>query len=494
MYAYFRHSFDFLNRRFSHLKHNFVAHTTALKLVLCIAIPLLVWAMPTAWFPFEGLTITQHRTIFIFAFAAIFWIFEPIPIYATSIVVILLELVLLSDSGISFAFLNKESEMFGVILNYKEIIGTFASPIIILFLGGFFLAIAASKYNMDSTMARTFIKPFGSKPKWVMLGIMSITAVFSMFMSNTATTAMMLSILVPVLASLDKEDKGRVGFVLCVPIAANIGGLGTPIGTPPNAIAMKYLSNDITFSKWMALGVPFVIIMLIISWLIILMVYPPTTKNIKLNILHETKDKRAARIIYGTFIVTVLLWLTDFWHGMNSYVIAIIPIAVFLSLNILNKDDLKHVSWDVLWLVSGGIALGLALSVTGLAGVIVNSIPFAHMPVYLIFVLAAVTGLVIANFMSNTATANLLIPIIAVIGGSLMSLESLGGGKTLLISTTLAISLGMCLPISTPPNALAYSTGLISTKQLSVIGISVGIIGLLVAFGLLYFDINIGIL
>ncbi|MBL3655786.1 SLC13 family permease [Fulvivirga sediminis] len=496
MQAYFRQSFDFLHRRFNNIAFNFVAHISALKLILCIAIPLLVWAMPSSWIPLDNLTVTQHRAIFIFTFAAIFWIMEPVPIFATSIVVILLELVLLSDSGLALAFLNQEASGFGNILNYKEIIGTFASPIIILFLGGFFLAIAASKYNLDVAMARTFIKPFGCQPRWVMLGIMSITAVFSMFMSNTAATAMMLSILVPVLACLDKEDKGRIGFVLSVPLAANIGGIGTPIGTPPNAIAMKYLIGDnaISFSTWMLMCVPFALFLMFCGWLLILYLYPPTTKKIELKFKTKKQDKRASVIIYSTFAVTVALWLTDFLHGMNSYIIALIPMAVFLCLQVINKDDLKNISWDVLWLVSGGIALGLALDATGLAAVIVNNIPFGNMSLAIIFLLAAITGLIIANFMSHTATANLLIPIIAVIGTTVPGLEAFGGEKVLLLSTTLAISLSMSLPISTPPNALAFSTGLIETKHLAGMGIFMGLIGTALVFLMLYCTTSLGLI
>lgn len=496
MYEYFKQSFDFLHRRFSLLAHNFVAHTSAAKLIICLVIPIILWIIPLEWFHLTGLNIAQHRTIVIFAFAAIFWIMEPIPIFATSITVILLELLLLSNSGIKWVMPDVKDETFGVVLNYKDIISTFASPIIILFLGGFFLAIAAAKYQMDAAMAKTFIKPFGVKPKWVMLGIMSITAIFSMFMSNTATTAMMLSILVPVLASLDDNDKGRIGFVLCVPVAANVGGLGTPIGTPPNAIAMKYLTGDnmITFSQWMVIGIPFVIILLLIGWVILLNAFPTITKEIHLDINPTVQNKQKTFIIYATFAVTVLLWLTDFWHGINAYTIALVPVASFLCLGVITKDDLKNISWDVLWLVSGGIALGLALSDTGLANIIVENIPFESLPVTLIFLLTAIAGLLIANFMSNTATANLLIPIIAVLGSSLATLDNFGGEKTLLLSTTLAISLGMCLPISTPPNALAYSTGLISTKNMAIMGTAMGIIGLLLVFIILFIDNQLGII
>src|SRR5690606_37376785 len=158
---------------------------------------------------------------------------------------------------------------------------------------------------------------------------------------------------------------------------------------------------------------------------------------------------------------------------MNSYVVAMFPIIIFLSLGIISKDDLKSISWDVLWLVAGGIALGLSLTQTGLADVFVSNIPFSTFPLVVVFLIAAGLGIFIANFMSNTATANLLIPIVAVVGSSLPALQEIGGGSLLVLVATFSVSLGMCLPISTPPNALAYSTGLITTNQLTKTGIMV---------------------
>jgi sodium-dependent dicarboxylate transporter 2/3/5 len=485
-------------KKYELLKHQLKVYSSILKVLGCLVIPMLIILLPADYLLFDNFTVVQHRVIFIFSIAAIFWIVEPIPIFATSVLIILLELLLVSDGGLNLILSSESGKELGQLLNYKEVLGTFASPIIFLFLGGFFLAIAATKYKLDQVMAKTFIKPFGTKPQWVMLGLMIITAIFSMFMSNTATTAMMLSILAPVLAGMDIEDKGKIGFVLCIPIAANIGGLGTPIGTPPNALAMKYLQDyDVTFSLWMLMAVPFVITLLLISWLLLLKFYKSSSENIVLKIEPTIKKKHQIKhpmIVYGTFTLTVLLWLTDFIHGLNAYIVAFIPIVVFLSTEVLGRDDLKLISWDVLWLVSGGLALGLALDKTGLAQVVVASIPFDQMDVYLIFLLASVIGLIVANFMSNTATANLLLPLIVVIGTTMPGLESFGGAKVLIISTTLCISLGMALPISTPPNALAYSTGLIKTADMSKMGVIIGVIGVMLVYFFLFLNMQLGII
>lgn len=457
------------------------------KLLISIAISLLILVLPTN-FGIEGLTIIEKRVIALFVLAALFWVLEPIPIYTTSVLIIVLELIMLSDKGL-FLFRNGIGDPeFGTLMNSKAIFATFASPIILLFMGGFFLAIAATKYRLDTNLARIVIKPFGTKPKFVILGLMIITAILSMFMSNTATTAMMLAILTPVLAAFDGSDKGRIALALSIPLAANIGGIGTPIGTPPNAIALKYLVGDnaISFGQWMSFGVPFVIVLLIIAWIVLCVLYPSSTKQVNLNIKSTFVKNKKAYLVYATFAVTILLWLTDFIHGMNSYVVAMIPVAIFSTTGIINKEDLKKISWDVLWLVSGGIALGLAMESSGLAKHLVSSIPFENYSPHLIIGGAAFLTLILANFMSHTASANLLMPILAALGTSVDSLAGLGGLSSLIIVAAISASMGMALPISTPPNALAHGTGVVETKHMARVGIIIGLVGLLLGFLTIY--------
>ncbi|EJL6849305.1 SLC13 family permease [Vibrio cholerae] len=455
-----------------------------LKYIIPLLIPILVLMLPATAFPFEGLTVIQQRVIAIFLLAALLWVFEPIPIYSTSVVIIVLEVLMLSDKGFILFRLGEGTSEFGALLKSTEIMATFANPIIMLFLGGFFLAMAATKYRLDVNLARVLLKPFGNNPKYVMLGLMMITAVFSMFMSNTATTAMMLSILTPVIAVFGPKDPGRVAFALCIPVAANIGGIGTPIGTPPNAIALKYLVGDnlITFSEWMAFGIPFVVILMALAWLLIEFMYRAEQKTIELTIKGKFLKTPKAIIVYITFASTILLWMLGSLHGMNSYSVALIPVAVFSVTGIIGKEDLKMISWDVLWLVSGGIALGLALDKTGLAELVVHSIPFDQYSPYVVILGAAILCLLMANFMSHTATANLLMPIMAALGASMTSLNPLGGEVTLILVVTFAASLGMSLPISTPPNALAHATGNAQSQQMAKVGIILGILGVLMSF------------
>lgn len=460
-----------------------------IKYIVPLAIPLLILLLPLSAFPFEGLTIIRQRVIAIFLLAALLWVFEPIPIYATSVVIIVLELLMLSDKGLWLFKSNQHLAEFGGLLKHSDIMATFASPIIMLFLGGFFLAMAATKYRLDVNLARVLLKPFGQNPKFVMLGLMLITGIFSMFMSNTATTAMMLSILTPVIAVFGPKDPGRIAFALSIPVAANIGGIGTPIGTPPNAIALKYLVGDnlITFGEWMAFGVPFVIVLMALAWVLIGFMYRAEQKTIELSIKGKFLKTPKAMVVYVTFALTILLWLMGSTHGMDSYTVALIPVAVFSVTGIINKEDLKKISWDVLWLVSGGIALGLALDKTGLAELVVNSIPFDHYSPYVVLFGAAFLCLLMANFMSHTATANLLMPIMAALGTSMVSLTPLGGELTLILVVTFAASLGMSLPISTPPNALAHATGHVQSHQMARVGVILGIVGVLMSFVMIWF-------
>ncbi len=443
--------------------------------LICFGLPLLCMILPAGFFPIENLTVIEQRIIAIFFLAAFCWILEPIPIHATSILIIFLELILVSDTSLEWV---RSTE--GTALSYRDIMGAFASPIIMLFLGGFFLAKAATKFRLDTNLARILLRPFGTQPRWVMLGLMFITAFFSMFMSNTATTAMMLSILVPILAVLPEGDKGRTGLALSIPLAANIGGIGTPIGTPPNAIALKYLTgaDSISFGEWMSFGVPLALVLLLISWLLLMVVFPFQSDRIELNIKGRFLKNRKAWTVYATFLLTIILWLTDFLHGINAYAVAILPVAVFLATDIINKEDMKKLSWDILWLVSGGIALGYGLDQSGLAEHLVTSIPFEGMSIYTVIGGSALLAMVMANFMSNTATANLLLPIIAALAVALPGISQIGGSTTIVLAVALSASLGMALPISTPPNALAHATGEIQTAQMAKMGILVGIIGI----------------
>ncbi|PCI08010.1 MAG: dihydroorotate dehydrogenase [Candidatus Cloacimonadota bacterium] len=448
-------------------------------LVVCIMVPIFVLCLPTSMIPIAGITLIQHRLLAIFILAVLFWIFEPIEIHATSVLIIFLELIFLSDKG-PVILVNKIKDSSSLI-DYKEILFCFSSPIIMLFLGGFFLALAASKYGIDRKMAQILLKPFGVKTNIVLFGMIMITAIFSMFMSNTATTAMMLAILIPVVLGLDSDDPSRKSFALAIPFAANIGGLGTPIGTPPNAVALKYLigDNSVSFLEWMSFAVPYVLFFLIILWFLLLFFFPPKCSEIHIKFDDNfvwTKDRLLVALI---FFITIFLWLSSGWHGVNSYIVALFPVTVFSMTRLVNISDMHKLAWDVLWLVSGGIALGFALEKTGLSRTFINSIDLSvYHPVVLVAYLCTLS-LIMATFMSNTATSNLTLPIAAAFSSEIVGLDAFGGQKMLIIAVAFSCSLAMSLPVSTPPNAMSHASGLINVREMSKLGVLVGALGLI---------------
>ena len=551
-------------------------NTTIKSLIKIIIVLLLSGSM--LMIPFEdmgvAINVIQARVIALFIFAALMWILEPIPIWTTSVLVITLTLLGMSNQSLNFlqvdrydsaavkaiiadaygpgadaatveatqtavlADMKKQTSLNSgyvrttintailkpVVANkadeaqktallaasaklydgelskkidelklisvskQKSIFATFADPIIILFLGGFFLADAATKYRLDINLARVLLKPFGTNPKFVLLGLMSVTAIFSMFMSNTATAAMMLALLTPVLALFKPEDRGRAAFALCIPIGANVGGIGTPIGTPPNAIALKAMQDlglDVSFGKWMAFGIPFVIIMLLVGWLILIKMFPISQPSLDLS--KELKGKflktPKAIVVYATFIITILMWIIPKeYHGLDANSVAIIPIAVFSVTGVITKKDLRAMSWDVLWLVAGGFALGVALSETNLAKDMISAIPFGEWNSTVLLIGASCICLFMATFMSHTATAALLVPILAGVAGAMLATGSMDnpGAVALLVTVAFASSLGMALPISTPPNAMAYATGLVEQKGMAISGTILCILGLVI--------------
>ena len=446
---------------------------------LTILLVLFLWFAPASMFHIDGLTVVQQRTIAVFCYAALMWMFEIIPAWATSVSTIVFLLLTVSNKG----FTNPEM---GDLVNFKELMAAFADPIIMLFLGGFVLAIAASKVGLDVYLARILLKPFGTKPQFVLLGFLTLISVMSMFMSNTATAAMMLAFLAPVLKTLPVEGGGRVSLALSIPIAANIGGLGTPIGTPPNAIAIGQLASqgiEIGFGAWMIRFVPVVIVMILFSWWLLQFLFPFKTKKIEIIISGNCKQDWKFWTVTVTFLGTILLWMTGEITKLNSNVVALIPFAIFALFGIFERDDFAKIDWHVLWMVAGGFALGTALNKTGLAAALVQAIPFSSWSAVAVLIIAGLLGWLLSNFIANSSAANLLVPILAVVGTAMSeNLAGMGGVTTLLVCVAASTSFAMLFPISTPPNAIASSTGMIKTHDMTVVGLIVGLLGIAVSY------------
>jgi sodium-dependent dicarboxylate transporter 2/3/5 len=422
----------------------------------------------------EGLSPEGVRALGIFLMAAIFWMTEPVPIYATSLLVILLQVLLLSDVNLF------EMETRSDLPKYKDFYAALANPIIILFLGGFSLASAAVKFGLDRNLTRLLLKPFGEKPANIVLGLMLATAVLSAFMSNTATTAMMMTVILPVVAVMDREDPFRKALALSVPFAANLGGVATPIGTPPNAIALAALNQAglrISFTTWMVLAVPIVAVMLFVGWRVLLKLFPPVSDRLELNLEGQFSRSPLAFITYVVFGLTVLLWVTEKVHGIPASVVAFLPVALLPALNVLDKKEIRNFPWEVLWLVAGGISIGASIKATGLADWMLTRIPMGSLGATAAILGFGVLGYIVANLVSNTVTASILVPLVvgfALTGGLGASVIAQG-----VVLVGVIVSFSMMLPISTPPNAIAMSSGLIQTGDMAKAGLLIGLVGII---------------
>lgn len=416
----------------------------------------------------------------IFSLTALLWVTEALPLFATALIAIGLQLLLLSNPG-DWPGLGFST---GPSPSYREILAIAADPVLLLFFGGFLMARAAVKEGVDTAMSSLLLKPFGGRPLLLVFGLMMVTALFSMWMSNTATTAMMMTIIAPMLLQIPKGDPYRKMLTIAVPFSASIGGIATPISSPPNAVAIGFLEKEgfsISFLQWMLIGIPFMLVLQGFTWLVLRALFPPITKG--LNITAQSRDLTGRGwFVVAVFIITVGLWVTDTWHGLPPAVVALFPAVAFTATQLLDRNDVNRIDWNILILIAGGISLGAGMNLTGLDKTIVKWLPAAHYgPLITVGVLVFGT-LMVGTFMSNTAAANLLLPI------GVTAAMALGGGSLVVqigLSIALISSVTMALPVSTPPNAMAYSSGEISTKDIAIPGLIVGVFGaVLLIFGM----------
>ncbi|MFK7910549.1 MAG: DASS family sodium-coupled anion symporter [Akkermansiaceae bacterium] len=449
------------------------ASRSFLKSLICAAVSISVTFFPPrlGWELYEGLSGAGITTLGILIFAALMWITEAIPSFAVALLVIGLEVALLGKPGGIYAEAGDTKA-------WQMFVQPWASSIMWLFLGGFVLAHACSKTGLDRWLAGLLIGSNEKKPAVLLLGIMSVTFVFSMFMSNTATATMMLAVLAPVVGSLREGSKLAKALCLAVPVAANIGGMGTIIGTPPNAIAAGQLGDQVNFLKWMYFALPPALVIGTIAYgFLLLTLRGSQVEKIKLeDNSHEEMTGRSLLhriIVMMIFTVTVVLWMTSSFHKTPSAVISFLPIVLLAVTGVITAKDMRELPWDVLILLAGGLSLGVAINATGLAAWFAAQIPPSWTGFPLIIAFAAL-AVVLSNLMSNTATANIMMPIgIALVGTENATLFAL--------PIALACSSAMCLPISTPPNAVAFASGRVKTRDFMGIGLLMAVVGPTVA-------------
>ncbi|MBN1423010.1 DASS family sodium-coupled anion symporter [Candidatus Fermentibacteria bacterium] len=401
----------------------------------------------------------------IFILTVFLWITEIIPIFVTAVLSAFLCALLLGQGATLFGAQPLPASLF---------FNPFANTVIVLMFGGFVLARVFSRNYLDEEFCDFILARLGNKPQVVLLGIMGITAVMSMWMSNTATTAIMVATVLPAVRGLRPGSNLAKALMLGIPFAANIGGIATPIGTPPNAIALGLLAErgyTVSFFTWMIAGFPLMVVVLLITFGLTWAMFKTTVTEFSLKVSREHPTANRG-IVYTTFFATVLLWLTDALHHIPSAVVALVPMLVFSVAGLFSKEDLRLIAWDILLLIGGGLALGAGIKETGLADTIVQYAVPSGFPKFGVIALFSFFIALIATFMSNTAAATIVLPIAV----------SLSGQSPMMMMITVAIctSYGMALPISTPPNAIAYGSEMIQSKDMFRLGALVSIVAVIV--------------
>jgi sodium-dependent dicarboxylate transporter 2/3/5 len=410
----------------------------------------------------------QTSVLFILLFAIALWVTEAIPPFAVGILII---------GYLVFTISNLESE------NVKQYVQTWSDSVIWLFLGGFFIAESMKKTALDQSLLKIIVPKLGEQSKNILLGLMLITAFLSMLMSNTATTAMMIASIAPITLGLGKDAPLSKALLIGIPTAAAIGGMGTIIGSAPNAIAVGALDGigiRISFFEWMLIGVPVALVLVFIFWVALLKKYQIKRKSLDLSFLQNTKSKTSADISKTQIRITVIIiltslvfWLTSQWTGIPVAAVSGIPIVGLTMFGILDADDMRKLPWDTLMLVAGGLALGLAVQQQGLTDYFISFIDVQSLNFYVLSFIFALLSVIFSNIMSNTATTTIMIPL-AISFALLLPEQS---PKTIPLIIALSASCALLLPVSTPPNAIAYSTGQLEQSDFRFGGILIGILG-----------------
>lgn len=408
----------------------------------------------------------EFYTLWLCLMAMGLWLTEAVPAFSVGLFIIGFQVLTLSNQRI-----NPEP------LDAVLFTNTLANPVIWLLLGGFFLAGGLRKTGMDQSLLIVTMKYFGPSPTKLLFGVMLTTMALSMLMSNTAATAMMLAMVMPFLKSLKEDSPFRTSFLLGVPLAAALGGMATLIGSPPNAIAAGVLEKagqEINFMQWLYLGFFPSVLLTFIAWYFLVKRYPGEMATVYSGALdtanHTPKQgKFVYWVVKITLVVTILGWLTASVHKVPVHIIAMIPVVVFPLTGVIAAEDFNSLSWDTLILVAGGLSLGTSLIDSGLADRLIGYLQMEQVPVFVLALTFGYLAMFFSNIMSNTATAAILIP---------LAVQFMPEHKVLLATCiAMCASCALLLPVSTPPNAIAFSTGFLKQKDFRGTGLLIGLGG-----------------
>jgi sodium-dependent dicarboxylate transporter 2/3/5 len=453
--------------------------------------------------PFQLVSEQGDSVIAVAAWMLIWWITEAVSISVTALLPLLL-----------FPLLK--------IIPIAEVGANYGSPIIFLFFGGFVMALALEKVNLHKRIALNIIKLTGTTPNKVVLGFMIATASLSMWISNTASTVVMLPIALSVINLLVNDEDGftksdqnfALSVMLGIAFSANAGGIATVIGTPPNSVLIGLLENEyniqISFLKWMTIGLPFSILMITITYFVLVKWMFPN-KNLKFNaskeVIHSELKKLGPtsgkeKMVLVIFGITVFLWIFRTLInsifptlGLSDTMISIFAAIALFSIpyNIKKGDfiikwkDTSKLAWGILILFGGGLALAKGMSASGIVDLVSNAIASSDISILFTASLLIILMLFMTELMSNVALVAVLAPVVA---GIAIGLEI--PLLYLLIPVTMASSCAFMLPMATPPNAIVFASGYVKVPQMARVGIILNLIA--VALLILVFQFVIPLL
>lgn len=424
-----------------------------------------------------GFTDSQTYVLFLLFFAVGLWVTEAIPPFAVGLFVIAFLVFALGNPHFNSAPQD-----------IAKYVNTFSSRVIWLMLGGFFLAEAMRKTRLDADLFRFALRIAGTRPRQVLLALMTTGMFASMLMSNTACTAMLIASVMPLLVKLGKGKPLTRAMLIGIPLASSVGGMGTLIGTPPNLIAAGVLESagiEVSFVQWLGYGLPLAVVLTASGWLLLVVLFLKDNEPLSFDSMQARADEPGGEvgkqrlITLIVTVVTILMWVTSGWHNISVSAVSAIPIVVLTMTRVIEGGDVRSLGWDTLLLVAGGLSLGIALQETGLLKHYAGLIAGLSMPQFALIVVLAYATLLFSNVVSHTAASTVLVPLgLALVPGAQLEIA---------LVIALASSTALLLPVSTPPNAVAYATGLLDQKDLLIGGVAMGLLGpvLIIAWVLL---------
>lgn len=447
----------------------FNSGAAVVKFTLCAAAAWACAFLPTH----EGLGEAGRWSMLIVLLGAGLWITEAVPAFAVALLIIGLQIVALGRPGGPLLAADD-------VKGWEMFVRPWASPPMWLFFGGLVLAAAATRSGVDRHLAQGVMRWSGGRAQVLLPAMMGLGFALSMFMSNTATTALLLVMLRPALDCLPAQSPAGRSLLLGLAVAANLGGMGTIIGTPPNAIAAGLLEQEepVDFLRWTLLALPPALFLAALAWLLLSRrMRGDSSAALPVDLPEPDQAVEPVRrwqrlTTMLIFLVTVALWMSGELHGIPTGVVSFVPIVALSMIGVIRREEIKSIEWDVLILLAGGLSLGVGIEASGLAKWLATGVGALGMPAWAAGLALAWIAALVSNLMSNTAAANILLPVTLVIASGSGESASL-----MVIPAALGCSVAMAMPISTPPNALVYSSGRLRGVDYLPVGLPMLLLG-----------------